>query len=58
MISLFVAMYYRSMKSTTEISAYSQLLDPAALLVVVLYGSLGISAGCMGYEMYLKFRKQ
>lgn len=56
--SLFVAMYYRSMKSTTASAIATQILDPALLSVVTLYASLGVSAACLGYELYLKFRKQ
>lgn len=58
LVSLFVAMFYRSMKSTTDIAVASQILDPALLSVVSLYLSLGVSAAALGYELYLKFRKQ
>lgn len=54
---LGVAMYYRSMKSNTDPSVTYQILDPALLEVSAIFASIGISAGCLFYELYLKIKK-
>lgn len=56
MVSLFVAMYYRSMKSTSDVATVSQILAPAFLSIVVMYTATAISAATLGYELYLKFK--
>lgn len=58
MVSLFVAMYYRSMKSTADVETVSQLLAPAYASIVSMYTATGISVGSLAYELYLKFKPE
>jgi hypothetical protein len=55
LIILSVTMFYRSMKSNTDPATTYQILDPALLEVAAIFSSLGISAGCLFYEFYLKY---
>jgi hypothetical protein len=57
MISLFIAMYYRSMKSTTPPEISTQILSPAFLEVFGLLSSVTVSGMSLGYELYLKYIK-
>lgn len=56
MVSLFIAMYYRSMKSNTDITVSSQILEPAAVSLFCLLFSTAFSFGCLCYELYLKIK--
>lgn len=56
MVSLFIAMYYRSMKSNTDIVISSQILEPAAISLFCLLFSTVFSVVCLFYEMYLKLK--
>jgi hypothetical protein len=56
MLSLFVAMYYRSMKSTTAVEISSQILEPAKIELAVLFLTTTVTAVTVCYEMYLKFK--
>lgn len=57
LIILSVTMYYRSMKSNTDPSVAYQILSPALLEVVGIFLSLGVSAGCLLYELVLKIKQ-
>lgn len=56
LIILCVTMFYRSMKSNTNPAEAYQILSPAMLEVVAIFTSLGVSAGCLCYELYLKVK--
>jgi hypothetical protein len=51
-------MYYRSMKSTTSPEKAYKMFAPALVEVIMIFASIGISAGCLIYEFYLKYIKQ
>lgn len=52
---LCITMYYRSMKSTTSLEITSKLFTPALVEMSLMFASVGISAGCLFYELYLKY---
>lgn len=56
-VVLSVTMYYRSMKSNTPPDVAYRILSPALLEIVMIFGCIAISAGCLGYELYLKYRR-
>lgn len=58
LVILSVTMYYRSMKSNTPADVAFRILSPALLEVVMIFLCIGASAGCLGYELYLKFQKK
>ena len=55
---LCVTMYYRSMKSNTPPDVAYRIFSPAILQIVMIFGCIGISAGCLGYELYLKIQER
>lgn len=55
---LCIIMYYRSMKSTTPLEVTVRLNTPAIVQVFLMLASVGISAGCLFYELYLKYIKK
>ena len=57
LIILSVTMYYRSMKSNTDPSVTYQIQSPAMLEVVSIFASLGISAGCLFYELIMRLKE-
>jgi hypothetical protein len=57
MISLFIAMYYRSMKSTTAPEISTQILSRGFLEVFGIMASVIVSSISLGYELYLKYIK-
>jgi hypothetical protein len=52
-ISLFVAMYYRSMKSSTSRSKVSTIFSPAYIQLSFICLSLVVSMVVLVYEIYL-----
>lgn len=46
------------MKSTTPIEITARLYAPALIEVFLMFSSVGISAGCLFYELYLKYVKK
>ncbi len=52
-ISLFVAMYYRSMKSTTSRNTVSKVFAPAYIQLAFIALSLLVSIIVLAYEIYL-----
>ncbi len=52
-ISLFVAMYYRSMKSTTSRSTVAKVFAPAYIQLTFIGLSLLVSIIVLSYEIYL-----
>ncbi len=52
-ISLFVAMYYRSMKSSTSRSKVSTIFSPAYIQLSFIALSLVVSMIVLVYEIYL-----
>lgn len=50
-----IAMFYRSMRNNQPVAVASQILEPAYLQIIGLYLCVVLSAGCLGYEMYIKF---
>lgn len=51
---LAVTMYYRSMKSFATPDAIFHYLTPAFLEIILMFGCVGVSVGCLAYELYLK----
>lgn len=51
---LAVTMYYRSMKSFASPDAVFHNLAPAFLEIILMFGCVGVSVGCLAYELYLK----
>jgi hypothetical protein len=49
---LFVAMYYRSMKSTTSIATSTSILEPNMLVMAMLIFSVGVSLVVVSYGFY------
>lgn len=52
-ISLFVAMYYRSMKSTTSRTTLSTVFSPAYIQLAFIALSLLVSMIVLAYEIYI-----
>ena len=54
LVVLSVTMYYRSMKSNASPDAVFHVLTPALLEVIMIFCCIGLSMGCLAYEIYLK----
>lgn len=52
-ITLFVAMYYRSMKSTISPSEVALIFSPAKIEFAILLLTLAVSAFVLAYDTYL-----
>lgn len=55
---LGISMFYRSMKQNEAIRISTRIITPAYLEMLSLYACVGMSAGCLVYELYLKYFKQ
>ena len=58
LVILSVTMYYRSMKSNTDPAVTYQILYPAVVEVIAIFLSIGVSAICLFYELYMKYIKK
>lgn len=52
-VTLFIAMYYRSMRSNSPPSSVALVFTPAQLEIVCIVLSLVVSMVVLGYEIYL-----
>ena len=50
-------MFYRSTRSNTPNNIAYRIFNPALLEVVMIFGCFGLSTGCLGYELYLKYKE-
>ena len=52
-VTLFVAMFYRSMKSTTDLEESASIFTPVYFEYVFIFASVLVSVVVLGYEVYL-----
>ena len=55
-VIIFVTMYYRSMKSTTNVAEVASIYEPAKLEFAALSITLVMSAGVLFYDAYIKIK--